>query len=90
MRRSRLAPGNRLALAVADARVAGGAIRPYAPTAEDCLHGWFGNRALVNGELDAELSGGAGLGATADPERLQRARACCSGFRDAKRATANA
>ena len=32
-----LAPGNRLALAVADARVVGGAIRPYAPTAEDCL-----------------------------------------------------
>ncbi len=49
-----LAPGNRLALAVADARVAGGAIRPYAPTAEDCLTGWFGNRALVNGALDAE------------------------------------
>ncbi len=49
-----LAPGNRLALAVADARVVGGAIRPYAPTAEDCLTGWFGNRALVNGELDAQ------------------------------------
>jgi blue copper oxidase len=49
-----LAPGNRLALAVADVRVAGGAIRPYAPTAEDCLTGWLGNRALVNGELDAE------------------------------------
>ena len=48
-----LAPGNRLALAVADARVAGGAIRPYAPTEADCLHGWFGNRALANGELDA-------------------------------------
>jgi blue copper oxidase len=49
-----LAAGNRLALAVADARVVGGAIRPYAPTAEDCLTGWLGNRALVNGELDAE------------------------------------
>ena len=48
-----LAPGNRLALAVADARVAGGAILPYAPTVEDCLHGWLGNRALVNGQLDA-------------------------------------
>jgi len=48
-----LAPGNRLALAVTDARVAGGVIRPYAPTLEDCLHGWFGNRALVNGQLDA-------------------------------------
>src|SRR6267143_1380151 len=46
-----VAPGNRLALAVADARVVGGAIRPYAPTAEDCLHGWLGNRALVNGML---------------------------------------
>jgi FtsP/CotA-like multicopper oxidase with cupredoxin domain len=48
-----LAPGNRLALAVAEARVVGGAMRPYAPTAEDCLHGWLGNRALVNGQLDA-------------------------------------
>jgi FtsP/CotA-like multicopper oxidase with cupredoxin domain len=50
-----LAPGNRLALAVADARVAGGLLRPYAPSAEDCLHGWFGNRVLVNGALDARL-----------------------------------
>ena len=49
-----LAPGNRLALAIADVRVDSGAIRPYAPTAEDCLTGWFGNRALVNGALDAE------------------------------------
>jgi FtsP/CotA-like multicopper oxidase with cupredoxin domain len=49
-----LAPGNRLALAVADARVADGALRPYAPSEEDCLHGWFGNRALVNGALDAQ------------------------------------
>jgi FtsP/CotA-like multicopper oxidase with cupredoxin domain len=48
-----LAPGNRLALAVAEARVVGGAMRPYAPSAEDCLHGWLGNRALVNGQLDA-------------------------------------
>jgi len=48
-----LAPGNRLALAVAEARVVGGAIRPYAPSVEDCLHGWLGNRALVNGQLDA-------------------------------------
>ena len=48
-----LAPQNRLALAVADVRVAQGALRPYAPAAEDCLHGWFGNRALVNGELAA-------------------------------------
>jgi len=49
-----LVAGNRLALAVAEARVVGGAIRPYAPSAEDCLTGWFGNRALVNGALDAE------------------------------------
>lgn len=48
-----LAPGNRLALAVSDVRVVGDAIRPYAPTAEDCLLGWYGNRALVNGTLDA-------------------------------------
>jgi len=50
-----LTPGNRLALAVADARVAGSLLRPYAPSAEDCLHGWFGNRALVNGALDARV-----------------------------------
>jgi FtsP/CotA-like multicopper oxidase with cupredoxin domain len=48
-----IAPANRLALAVSDARVAAGSIRPYAPSAEDCLHGWFGDRALVNGALDA-------------------------------------
>jgi FtsP/CotA-like multicopper oxidase with cupredoxin domain len=51
-----LTPGNRLALAVADARVAGGLLRPYAPSAEDCLHGWFGNRALVNGTPDARFA----------------------------------
>jgi blue copper oxidase len=48
-----LVQGNRLALVLADVRVAGGAIRPYAPGAEDCLHGWLGNRALVNDRLDA-------------------------------------
>src|SRR3989442_12841924 len=48
-----LAQGNRLALAIADARVEAGVIRPYAPGAEDCLHGWLGNRVLVNGQLDA-------------------------------------
>lgn len=48
-----LAPGNRLALALADARVSGGIILPYAPTADDCLRGWFGNRMLVNGTPDA-------------------------------------
>ena len=50
-----LAPENRLALAVADVRVAGGSLRPYAPSDDDCLHGWFGNRALVNGALAARL-----------------------------------
>jgi len=50
-----LVPGNRLALAVADARFASGSLRPYAPSEEDCLHGWFGNRALVNGALDAPV-----------------------------------
>jgi FtsP/CotA-like multicopper oxidase with cupredoxin domain len=76
-----LAPGNRLALAVADARVVAGAIRPYAPTAEDCLIGWFGNRALVNGELDAERR------VTPGWARLQILNACNArglllGFRD--------
>jgi FtsP/CotA-like multicopper oxidase with cupredoxin domain len=65
-----LAPGNRLALAVADARVVGGAIRPYAPTAEDCLHGWLGNRALVNGMLDARWTVAPGW------VRLQILNAC--------------
>jgi FtsP/CotA-like multicopper oxidase with cupredoxin domain len=65
-----LAPGNRLALAVADARVAGGALRPYAPSAEDCLHGWLGNRALVNGQLDARWSVSSGW------VRLQILNAC--------------
>ncbi|HET7365846.1 MAG TPA: multicopper oxidase domain-containing protein [Burkholderiales bacterium] len=48
-----LAPGNRLALAIADVRVAADSIRAYAPDADDCLHGWLGNRALANGRLDA-------------------------------------
>ncbi|HSU64368.1 MAG TPA: multicopper oxidase domain-containing protein [Burkholderiales bacterium] len=65
-----LAPGNRLALAVAEARVAGGAMRPYAPSVEDCLHGWLGNRALVNGQLDARWSVSPGW------VRLQILNAC--------------
>jgi FtsP/CotA-like multicopper oxidase with cupredoxin domain len=65
-----LTPGNRLALAVADARVAGSLLRPYAPSAEDCLHGWFGNRALVNGALDARLPVAPGW------VRLQLLNAC--------------
>jgi suppressor of ftsI/bilirubin oxidase len=47
-----LAPGNRLALALADAQVTNGVVRPYAPSPEQCLHGWFGNRMRVNGALD--------------------------------------
>lgn len=47
-----LAPGNRLALALADTRVANGVQRPYAPAPDECLHGWFGNRVRVNGALD--------------------------------------
>lgn len=50
-----LPPSNRLALAAADVRFAGGQIQPYAPTAEDCLRGWLGNRVLVNGEFDARF-----------------------------------
>lgn len=48
-----LAPGNRLALAVSDVRVENSVIRPYAPGARDCLRGWLGNQARVNGRLDA-------------------------------------
>jgi FtsP/CotA-like multicopper oxidase with cupredoxin domain len=48
-----LVPSNRLALAIADARVENGLIRPYAPGAADCLNGWIGNQAVVNGRLDA-------------------------------------
>jgi FtsP/CotA-like multicopper oxidase with cupredoxin domain len=55
-----LAPGNRLALAVADARVEAGLLRPYAPSGEDCLHGWFGNRVLVNGTQDTRVPVGPG------------------------------
>jgi FtsP/CotA-like multicopper oxidase with cupredoxin domain len=77
-----LAPGNRLALAVADARVGGGTIRPYAPSAEDCMRGWLGNRALVNGELDARRLVAPGW------VRIQILNACNArglllGFRDA-------
>jgi FtsP/CotA-like multicopper oxidase with cupredoxin domain len=65
-----LAPGNRLALAVADARVAGGVVRPYAPSAEDCLHGWLGDRAFANGRLDARWTVASGW------VRLQILNAC--------------
>jgi suppressor of ftsI/bilirubin oxidase len=51
-----LAPVNRLALAVSDARIIGGTIRPYAPGADECHFGWLGNRAMANGALDARYS----------------------------------
>jgi len=47
-----LPQGNRLALALSDVRTAEGTIQPYAPSEEDCLHGWLGDRALANGALD--------------------------------------
>ncbi len=50
-----LPPANRLALAVADVRARGEQLSPYAPTAADCVTGWLGNRALVNGALDASF-----------------------------------
>ncbi len=73
---------NRLALAVSDVRAAAGAIRPYAPSAEDCLHGWFGNRALVNAALDVRRTVAPGW------VRLQLLNACNArglllAFRDA-------
>jgi blue copper oxidase len=76
-----LAQGNRLALAIADVRVQGGLMRPYAPSVEDCLHGWLGNRALVNGQLDAASAVAPGW------VRLQLLNACNArglliGFKD--------
>jgi blue copper oxidase len=47
-----IAPGNRLALALSDVQLSNGNVRPYAPSAEECLHGWLGNRALCNGAPD--------------------------------------
>jgi len=67
-----ISPGNRLALAIADVRVAAGAIRAYAPGADDCLHGWLGNRALANGTLDARYEVAPGW------VRLQILNACNS------------
>jgi len=76
-----LAPDNRLALAIADVRLGNGVIRPYAPGATDCLNGWFGNQALVNGRLDAAWTVAPGW------VRLQILNACNArglllGFRD--------
>jgi len=76
-----IAPGNRLAAAIADVRAEGGVIRPYAPSAQDCLHGWLGERALVNGRLDASWTVAPGW------VRLQLLNACNArglllGFKD--------
>jgi suppressor of ftsI/bilirubin oxidase len=65
-----LAPGNRLALALADVQVVDGSIRPYAPSAEECLHGWLGNRMLVNGAMDFRAAVAPGW------VRLQLLKAC--------------
>jgi FtsP/CotA-like multicopper oxidase with cupredoxin domain len=65
-----LAPRNRLALALCDVRVAQGALRPYAPGPAECLHGWFGNRAMANGVVDASYAVAAGW------VRLQLLNAC--------------
>ena len=80
-----LAPANRLALAVSDARIAGGAIRPYAPGADECHFGWLGNRAMVNGALDARYPVAPGW------VRIQLLNACNArglllAFRDGARA----
>jgi suppressor of ftsI/bilirubin oxidase len=79
-----LAPANRLAMVVSDVRQAGNSIRPYAPSDEDCLHGWLGNRALVNGALDARSAVAPGW------VRLQLLNACNArglllGFREGER-----
>jgi len=65
-----LGPVNRLALVVADVRVAAGVLRPYAPSAEDCHSGWLGNQAMVNGALDARFPVSPGW------VRLQLLNAC--------------
>ena len=65
-----LAPPNRLALAISDVRVAGGALRPYAPSAEDCQTGWLGNRVMVNDALEARYPVAPGW------VRLQLLNAC--------------
>ena len=70
----------RLALAIADVRYDGGASGPTRP-APTALHGWLGNRALVNGQLDAAgRSLRAGYGCRSSTPAMRAA--CCSGFRD--------
>ena len=65
-----LGPRSRLALALADVRVEQGMLRPYAPVGAECLHGWFGNRAMANGTLGARYAVPAGW------VRLQLLNAC--------------
>ena len=62
--------GNRLALAIADVQVSNGTIRPYQPSDDECLHGWLGNRVLVNGALDFRAAVAPGW------VRLQLLNAC--------------
>lgn len=50
-----LAPANRIVAAAGDARIRNGIVLPYAPDARDCLHGWVGNAALVDGRPDAQF-----------------------------------
>jgi blue copper oxidase len=80
-----LRPHNRLALMMADVRVAGGTLRPYTPSEQDCLHGWFGNHVLVNGAMAAAFQVEPGW------VRLQLLNACNArgllvSFRDAEAA----
>lgn len=76
-----LGPANRLALAISDARIAGATVLPYAPGPRECLHGWLGNRALVDGTPEAAYALAPGWA------RLQLLNACNArglllGFRD--------
>jgi bilirubin oxidase len=48
-----LAPSNRIVTTLSDVRARNGLVLPYAPDERDCLHGWIGNAALVDGRLDA-------------------------------------
>lgn len=59
-RELQLAPANQKVLVLADARVRGDAVLPYAPAAADCVLGWLGNRVRVNGAFDPALDCAAG------------------------------
>ena len=65
-----LAPGNRLALVLADQRLRGDLRLPYAPDPRECAHGWFGNAMAVNGTLEFTTDCRAGW------VRLQLLNAC--------------